>query len=243
MSTYTGDAYPVSQAGEAPLVTPIGDLRRLDAPQRIATPPAFELEPLASLGVPTWAETPARPLAAAREQARPTRPTPDRVQPIGPVVRQRPVVAPVSNGGGTRPTVAAPTGVVDGARVRVRDARRTVRRETRRNAVRVSVPAMLWVLLAVAALGPFAAVPLTVQLIEVRGSATGGSSAAADRAVVTTPDEAVGEHPVMPAVVSSSRSPAASEVATTSPRPAPSAVSTATSDVSNNEAREGGRQR
>ena len=87
MNTYTGDTHPVSQAGEAPLVTPIGDLRRLDAPQRIATPPAFELEPLASLGVPTWTETPIRPLAATREQARPTRPTPDYVQPIGPVVR------------------------------------------------------------------------------------------------------------------------------------------------------------
>lgn len=243
MSTYTGDTYPVSQADKAPLVTPIGDLRRLDAPQRIATPPAFELEPLASLGVPTWAETPTRPLAATREQARPPRPTPDHVQPIGSVVRQRPVAATVAGVQGSRRTVAAPNGVLADEGAGGRGGRRAARREARRNAVRVSVPSMLWVLLVVAALGPFVSVPLAVHLIEARGSATVGSSASADGAVAATPDEAVAEYPVTPTAVSKPRAPAASEVATTSPRPVQSAVSTDTSDVVGDEARAGGWQR
>ena len=102
---------------------------------------------------------------------------------------------------------------------------------------------MLWVLLVVAALGPFVSVPLAVHLIEARGPATVGSSASADGAVVTTPDEAVAEHPVMPTAVSKPRAPAASEVATTSPHPTQSAVSTDTSDVVGDEARAGGWQR
>ena len=109
--------------------------------------------------------------------------------------------------------------------------------------MRVTVPSMLWVLLVVAALGPFVSVPLAVHLIEARGPATVGSSASADGAVVTTPDEAVADHPVMPTAVSKPRAPAASEVATTSPRPAQSAVSTDTSDVVGDEARPGGWQR
>ncbi len=242
MNTYTGDTGPVLPVGEAPLVTPIGDLRRLDAPQRIAAPSASELEPLASLGMPTWTEMPARPQATTHEQARPARPAPDHVQPIGPVVRQRPAAAPVSSVEGARPTVAAPIGVVAGERVRVRGARHAARREARRSVVRVSVPPMLWVLLVVAAVGPFVAVPFTVQLIEAGGFAAVGSSASAEGAVLTTPDEKVAEDPVTPATATRSKAPAASEVATTSPRPASSAVTTDTSDVVGDAARVGGRQ-
>ncbi|MDO8847277.1 MAG: hypothetical protein Q7W51_02665 [Coriobacteriia bacterium] len=242
MNTYTGDTDRVPPVGGAPLVTPIGDLRRLDAPQRIATPPTFELVPLASLGMPTWTETPTRPLAATHEQARPSRPAPDYVQPIGPAVRQRPAAAPVANVEGARATVAAPIGVIAGERVRVRGARRVARREARRNAVRVSVPAMLWVLLVAAALGPFVSVPLAVQLIEARGFATVGSNAAADGAVVTTLDEEVTEDPVMPAAVTRSTAPAASMVTTPSPYAAPSAATTETSGELDDTARPRGWQ-